>query len=130
MVITKIRYQADEYEESKNSRRNVMDLTFEIQLSQTEIPAKALMYIKQKTGLSLAEIKKSAEMNQSFFGCELSDDKNLALIIEIHEKLNSMGVSNALLEDGKVESLELFKNILDSHRETAHEIGLDEYLDL
>ena len=106
-----------------------MKNTFEIQIVKESVPANALMLIKKKTNLSLAVIKDSAANNHPFFGCKLSDDKSLELIIDLHEELREMGVETTLLDEGAPSSIEIFRNILESHKKTARQIGLDLYID-
>ena len=99
---------------------------FEIQFRSKVIPAKALMVVKEATGLSLSEIKCSAQNGSPFFGCDLSDDVNLDKIIKIYESLDALGVETLLLDEGNVEAIDYFRNVLDSHKDTAREVGLDE----
>ena len=103
-----------------------MENTFEIQFKEEVIPAKVLMLIKKLTNKSISEIKNSAEQHVPFFGCNLSDDKGLSLIIEIYEQLNSLDIQTILLEDGEIETIDYFRNTLKSLKNTACYVGLEE----
>lgn len=106
-----------------------MENVFEIRVVDTKVSAKVLMYIKQKTNASLASIKASIESGIPFFGCGLSDDAGILKIINMYEQLLAMGARVVVLEDGEPEPIELLRNTLESHVETAKGVGLIDYLE-
>ena len=106
-----------------------MNNVFEIKVNATDVPARVLMFIKQKTNASLSQIKNSIKKGTPIYGCGLSDDSGIVRIIDMYEQLSAMGIQAILLEDGKPESIELFKNTLESHIDTAKEIGLADYFE-
>ena len=101
-----------------------MNNSFEIRTKKEDIPAKAIMLIKQKTNQSLACIKEIVAVGTPFFGCELSDDKNLALIIELSTSLFEAGIETETLYNSRVEDLSVLQNVLESHRQTALQLEL------
>ncbi len=103
-----------------------MKNVFEIMVDDSSVSAKALVYIKQATNKSLSEIKSAIKENLPFYGCGLSDDSGIKLIIDMHEKLSIMGIQTTLLQNSNPESIECFNNILKAHLDTAREVGLDE----
>ena len=100
--------------------------TFEIKFQEENIPAKALMLIKKFTNQSISQIKHLADQHAPFFGCELSDDRGLSLIIKMHDEMESLNIETNLLEDGNTETINYFRNVLKSHIDTAKEVGLEE----
>lgn len=104
-----------------------MEYEYEIRVTSTDLPAKVLMELKQATGLSLGEVKRRVASGEALFGCECSDDEGLALILDLHDSLLAQGIETSLYEDGELESVELFRNLLESWRDTSHEVGLDEF---
>ncbi len=106
-----------------------MKNVFEIKVTAANIPAKALMFIKSKTNAPLSEVRNSVEKGVPIYGCGLSDDAGIVRIIKMREKLLEMGVQTEVLEDGEPISIELLKNTLESHIDTAREVGLIDYLE-
>ena len=103
-----------------------MDIKFSIKIESDNTPAKSLMTIKKETGLSLSEIKNRIANSEAIFECDCTDSKGLALIIRLYDTLNDQGVSASLYEGQFPETIDVFKNTLQSHRETAKYVGLDE----
>ena len=103
-----------------------MNRVFEIKFKDEVIPAKALMLVKNKTGLSLSKIKTAAQQSDAFFGCGLSEDHFLEVIIEMYDQLKCMKVETLLFMNGEAEKIDVIKNVLESHKDTARELGLDE----
>ena len=103
-----------------------MKLTFSIKLNDTNIAAKPIMFIKKATSLSISEIKSRIANNEPIYECSCTDNKGLALIIKLYEGLSADGVEAQLYEAGFPETLEVLKNALESHRQTALEVGLTE----
>ncbi len=103
-----------------------MRYEYEIRITSTDLTAKALMELKQATGLSLGEVKRRAESGEALLGCECSDDDGLTLILNLHDSLLAQGIEAALYEDGEIKEAELLRNVLESWHDTSHEVGLDE----
>ena len=99
---------------------------FEIKISGREISPRALMFIKKKTNQSIAEVKTKINGEESFFSCALNDNKSLSVIINIGEYFQAENIAFETLYNGRVEDFAVLKNVLNSHRETAREVGLDE----
>lgn len=104
-----------------------MNYEYEIKVVSAELPAKVLMEIKRVTGLSFGELKCRMGNNEAILGCRCSDDDGLKRILDLYDLLSAQGIKTLLYEDGKVESADLFRNLLNSWNETSHEVGLDEF---
>ena len=100
--------------------------TFEIKISGREISPQVLMFIKKNTNQSISEVKRKISNEEPFFCCGLNDNKSLSTIIDIGEYLQTESISFKTLYNGRIEDLSVLKNVLNSHRDTAREVGLDE----
>lgn len=103
-----------------------MTITNGIKIVTKLLPAKAVASIRKSTGLSISEIQRRAGSEEYLIEKELSDDKSLAKMIELAEDLAKLDVEVELFQGGYNRPLEFMKNVYQSHRETAKEIGLEE----
>lgn len=104
-----------------------MNYEYEIKVAAGDLPAKELMELKRATGLSLGELKRRMANNEAVFGCQCSDEDGLALMLDLYDSLLTQGFEASLYEDGRLEGVDLFRNLLESWRSTGHEVGLDEF---
>lgn len=93
------------------------NLWYGIKLTSEDAPAKALMLIKQATGITPSNIKAKTSQNSCFFGCDFENDEGLRAINRLYRKLQSIGVETKLYEDGVERSIEFFESIEKLHAE-------------
>ncbi len=103
-----------------------MAITNGIKISSQPLSAKAIGIIRKSTGLPISEIKKRADCGEYLIEKDLSDDKSLLTMIELAEELLAHDVRAELYQGGHERPLEFMKNVYESHRETAREVGLEE----
>ncbi|WP_322151081.1 hypothetical protein [Paratractidigestivibacter sp.] len=104
-----------------------MSNEYEIRIQDKEVPAKALMELKGATGLPLGELRRRVLDGEAVLGCQCSDDDGLARILALHDSLLAQGIRTSLYEDGRLEDVGLFWNLLESWRDTSREVGLNEF---
>ena len=104
-----------------------MSYEYEIRIQGNELPAKVLMELKGATGLPLGELRRRILDGEAVLGCQCSDDDGLARILALHDSLLVQGIRTSLYEDGRPEDVGLFRNLLESWRDTTREVGLDEF---
>ena len=103
-----------------------MAITNGIKISPRSLTAKAIGIIRKSTGLPISEIKKRADCGEYLIEEDLSDDKSLLMMIRLAEELPAYDVRVELYQGGCERPLEFMKNIYESHRETAREVGLED----
>ena len=100
-----------------------MAITNGIRIALPSLSAKAIAAIRKATGLSISDIKQRAQNGDYLMEKDLSDDKGLFSIIKLAEELSALGLDVELCQGGYSRSLEFMKNVLESHRQTAREVG-------
>ncbi len=97
------------------------EITIGLKVAKPEIPAKALMTIKQLTGLPFSEIKSHAENDEYIVEFPAYDDDGLRLINKPKRELKKLKVSTKLYEGDREESSQFFDNMEELYKE------IDEY---
>lgn len=101
-----------------------MGYTNGIKLKDTEVPPKAIAAIRKATGLSISDIKTRVSENEFLIESDLSNDSDLAKMIELAKQLDGLGLKVYFVSAGIIENVESMTNMLESHRDTARELGL------
>ena len=102
-----------------------MAITNGIKIITPSLPAKAIAYIRKATGLSISEIKLRVQSGDYLIQKDLSDDKGLLAMITLANSLSEYGVEVEFYQADYKRPLEFMKNVYESHRDTASEMGLE-----
>ena len=102
-----------------------MKITNAIKLPSSDVPTKAIVAIRKATGLSISEIKLRVAKGESIIESDLSDDESLGAIIDLYGELLALDIQSLLYQGGREVSIDFLANVVDSHRDTAKEVGLD-----
>lgn len=97
------------------------EITIGLKIVKPEIPAKALMTIKQLTGLPFNEIKSRAENDEYIVEFPAYDDEGLRLINKMKRELKKLKVATKLYEGGREESSQLFDNAEQLYKDIARD---------
>ena len=103
-----------------------MSSVFQLRTVERKLPAKDIMLIKQLTNQSIDDVKRKIADGSAVLECGLNDNKQLALIIELYDQLTEDGIRAETLYNDRVECIDVLKNVLNSHRQTALEVGFTE----
>lgn len=103
-----------------------MIATYGLKLMSGTPSAKAIALAHKQTGLALSEIKQRAQKDDYIIACDCSDDEGLSTIIALYKELEKLGEKPTLFWHDKPEVLSFFENTLAAHKDTAHQLGLDE----
>lgn len=100
--------------------------TIGLKITEREVNAKILMYLKKETKLGLSEIKNKVNKGDFIFLFDATNDKGLWKINAAKRVLAQSGLTPRLYLDNREKESTFFDNLERTYRESARESGLTE----
>ncbi len=101
--------------------------TLGIKIADASISAQGIKIIREKTDMSISDIKSKVAQNAYIIECDAVDEEGLALIISLFNQLTSNNIMCELYEHGRLSSVDFFNNLTNMYSEIDTE--LDELID-
>lgn len=98
--------------------------TLGLKIVSADVSVQGIKIIRAETNMSISDIKSRAAQNAYMVECDAVDEKGLALIIRLFNKLSSAGISCELYEHGRLSSIEFINNLADMYSEINTEVDM------